>query len=94
MATHALERAAERDTATVAWGRSAKAEWRFHRGTWDTQHPAITLPVLAKHRSATPEAPAYPVKNTDAPKYRTGRQSSGPHSSRRQRTCSSMCTAI
>ena len=59
--TH-FERAAERDTATVAWGPSAKAEWRFHRGTWDTQHPAITFLLLAKHRSATPEAPAYPVK--------------------------------
>ena len=47
----------------MAWGPSAKAEWRFHRGTWDTKHPAITFPVLAKHRSATPEAPAYPVKH-------------------------------
>ena len=60
--TH-FERAAERDTATVAWGPSAAAEWIFHRGTWDTKHPAITFPVLAKHRSATPEAPAYPVKH-------------------------------
>ena len=60
--TH-FERAPERDTATLAWGPSAKAEWRFHRGTWDTQRPAITFPVLAKHRSATPEAPAYPVKH-------------------------------
>ena len=47
----------------MAWSPSAKAEWRFHRGTWDTQHPAITFPVLAKHRSATPEALAYPVKH-------------------------------
>ena len=60
--TH-FERAAERDTATVVWGPSAKAEWRFHRGTWDTQHPDITFPGLANHRSATPEAPAYPVKH-------------------------------
>ena len=60
--TH-LERAAERDTATVAWGPSAKAERRFQRRTWDTQHPAITFLVLAKHRSATPEAPTYPVKH-------------------------------
>ena len=60
--TH-FERAAERDTDTVAWAPNAKAEWRFHRGTWDTQNPAITFPVLAKHRSATPEAPAYPVKH-------------------------------
>ena len=59
--TH-FERAAERDTATVVWGPSAKAERRFHRGTWDTQYLAITFAVLAKHRSATPEAPAYPVK--------------------------------
>ena len=60
--TH-LERAAERDTATVACSPSAAAEWRFHRGTGDTKHPAITFPVLAKHHSATPEAPAYPVKH-------------------------------
>ena len=60
--TH-LERAAEEDTTTVAWGPSAAAEWRFHRGTWDTKHPAITFQVLAKHRSPTPEAPAYPVKH-------------------------------
>ena len=60
--TH-FQRAAERDTATVAWGPSAKTEWRFHRRTWDTQHPAITFPVLARHRIATPEGPAYPVKH-------------------------------
>ena len=60
--TH-LERAAERDTATVVWGPSAEAEWRFHRGTWGTKHPPITFLVLAKHRSATPGAPAYPVKH-------------------------------
>ena len=47
----------------MALGPSAAAEWRFHRGTWDTKHPAITFPVLAKHRSATREAPAYPVKH-------------------------------
>ena len=47
----------------MAWGPSAKAEWRFDHGTWDTQHPAITFLVLAKFRSATPEAPAYPVKH-------------------------------
>ena len=55
--TH-FERAAEKDTAT-----GAAAEWRLHRGTWDTKHPAITFPVLAKHCSTTPEAPAYPVKH-------------------------------
>ena len=60
--TH-FERAAERDTAKVAWGPSAVVERRFHRGTWDTKHPAMTFLVLAKHRSATPEAPAYPVKH-------------------------------
>ena len=32
-------------------------------GKWDTKHPAITFLVLAKHRSTTPEAPAYPVKH-------------------------------
>ena len=58
-----FEQAAEGDTATVAWDPSTKAEWRFHRGTWNTQHPAITFPVIAKHRSTTPEAPAYPVKH-------------------------------
>ena len=47
----------------MAWGPSAEAEWRFHQGKWDTKHPAITFLVLAKHRSATPEAPAYPVKH-------------------------------
>ena len=58
-----FERASEKDTATGAWRRGAAAEWRFQRGTWDTKHPAITFPVLAKHRSATAEAPAYPVKH-------------------------------
>ena len=53
----------EKDTATVAWGPSAAAELRFHRGTWDTEHTAITFPVLAKHGSTTPEAPASPVKH-------------------------------
>ena len=57
------ERASAEDTATVVWGPSAAAEWRFHRGNWDTKHRAITFPVLAKHRSATSEAPAYPVKH-------------------------------
>ena len=47
----------------MAWGPSATAEWRIHRGTWDTKHPAITFPVLAKHSSTTPEAPAYPVQH-------------------------------
>ena len=47
----------------MAWSLSAKAEWRFHRGTWDTKNPAITFPVLAKHCSTTPEAPAHPVKH-------------------------------
>ena len=47
----------------MAWGPSAAAKWRFQRGTSDTKHPAITFPVLAKHRSDTPEAPAYPVKH-------------------------------
>ena len=60
--TH-FEQTAERDTSTVAWGPTAAAEWRFHRGTWDTKHPAITFPVLAKHCSATPEPPAYPAKH-------------------------------
>ena len=58
--TH-FERASAENTATVAWGPSAAAGWRFHRGKWDTKHPAITFAVLAKHRSTTPEAPAYPV---------------------------------
>ena len=60
--TH-FEWASAEDTATVAWGVSAAAELRFHRGTWDTKHPAITFPLLAKHRRTTPEAPAYPVKH-------------------------------
>ena len=64
--TH-FERAAEGYRATVAGGPSTEAEWRFHQGTWDTQHPAITFPVLAKHLSATAEAPAYPVKHGCSP---------------------------
>ena len=60
--TH-FKQAAERDTATVAWGPNARAEGRFHPGTWDTQQQAITFLVLAKHCSATPEDPAYPVKH-------------------------------
>ena len=59
--TH-VERASAKDTATIAWGPRAAAEWRFLRGAWDTKHPAITLPVLAKH-STTLEAPAYPVEH-------------------------------
>ena len=59
--TH-FEQASAKDTATVAWGPSTAAGWRFHRGTLDTKHAAITFLVLAKHRSTTPEAPAYPVK--------------------------------
>ena len=60
--TH-FERASAENTATVVWEPSAEAKCRFHQGTWVTKHPAITLPVLAKRRSATPEAPAYPVKH-------------------------------
>ena len=60
--TH-FEQASVKDTATVAWGPSTAAEWRFQLGTWDTKHPAITVPVLGKHRSTTPEATAYPVKH-------------------------------
>ena len=60
--TH-FQHAAVKNTGTVAWGPSAAAGCRFHRGTWDTKHPAITFLVLAKHRSATPEAPAYPGKH-------------------------------
>ena len=63
MDTHALRTGRGEGHSTVAWVPSARAERRFHRGTWDTQHLAITLPVLAKHRSATPQAPAYPVKH-------------------------------
>ena len=59
--TH-VERASAKDTATIAWGPRAAAEWRFLQGAWDTKHPAITLPVLAKH-STTLEAPAYPVEH-------------------------------
>ena len=60
--TH-FEQASAEDMATVAWGPSTAAGWRFQRGTWDTKHPAITFLVLAKHRSTTPEAPAYLVKH-------------------------------
>ena len=47
----------------MALGPGAAAEWRFDRDVWDTKHPAITFLVLAKHRSTTAEAPAYPVKH-------------------------------
>ena len=60
--TH-FEQASAENTATVARGPNTTAEWRFHQGAWDTKHPAITFPVLAKHRSTKPEAPAYPVKH-------------------------------
>ena len=60
--TH-FEQAFAEDTATVAWGPSTAAEWRFHGRTRDTKRPAITFLVLAKHRSTTPEAPPYPVKH-------------------------------
>ena len=60
--TH-FERASAEDTATVARGPSAAAQWGFRRGKWHTKHPGITFPVLAKHRSTTPEAPTYPVKH-------------------------------
>ena len=58
--THFEEDPAE-DTAPVASGPNTTAEWRFHRGAWDTKHPAITFPVLARHSCTTLEAPAYPV---------------------------------
>ena len=35
----------------------------MHRGTLNTKHPATTYPVIAKHCSTTPAAPAYPVKH-------------------------------
>ena len=41
--------------ATVTWQPNTPAEWRIHRGTFSTKHPAITYPVVAKHRSTTPE---------------------------------------
>ena len=58
-----FKQASAEDTATVAWGPGTAAEGRFHQGTWDTKHPAITFLVLAKHRSTASEAPAYPVKH-------------------------------
>ena len=88
-----LERAADRDTATVAWGPSAKAEWRFPWGTWDTKHPAITFPVLAKHRNATPEAPAYPVKHRCS-QVRDWQTVEWTTFHPQKRTCLSMCKAI
>ena len=60
--THSEQASAE-DKATVAWGPNTTADWRFHRGAWDTKHPAITLPVLAEHGSTTLEAPPFPVKH-------------------------------
>ena len=62
MQTH-FERPSAEDTATIGWGSSASAKLRIHWGMWDTKHPAINFAVLAKHRSTTPEAPAYLVKD-------------------------------
>ena len=60
------------------------------RGTPNTRpSPSRCWPNTAAPRRRPPPTRS----NTDAPKYRTGRRSSGPHSTRRQRTCSSMCTA-
>ena len=47
----------------VASGPHTTAEWRFHRGAWDTKHRPITFLVLVKHRSTTPDAPAYPARH-------------------------------
>ena len=49
--------------ATVTWRPDTTAEWRIHRETFNTKHPPLTYPVLAKHRSATPEAPVHRVKH-------------------------------
>ena len=49
--------------ATVTWQPTSPAEWGVTRGAFSTKRPALTYPVLAKHRSTTPEAPAYPTKH-------------------------------
>ena len=49
--------------ARVTWKPDTTAEWRIHRETFHTKHTAVTYPLLAKHRSTTPEAPACPVKH-------------------------------
>ena len=63
VATHAPRTGSREGHGHSGMGPSAAAEQRFHRGARDTKHPPITFPVRAKHRSATPEAPAYPVKH-------------------------------
>ena len=60
--TH-FERAPADMLATVTWRPNTPAEWCIHRETFHTKHPALTYPVLAKHRSTTAEAPAYPAKH-------------------------------
>ena len=49
--------------ATVTWESDTTAEWLIQLGMFHTKHPDLTSPVLARHRSTTPEAPAYPVKH-------------------------------
>ena len=49
--------------ASIAWGPDATAELRIHQGTLNTKHPAITYPVIAEHRSATPEVSAHSMKH-------------------------------
>ena len=49
--------------ATVTLQPNTPAEWRVHQGAFHTKHPALTYPVLAKHRSTTLEALAYPTKH-------------------------------
>ena len=49
--------------ATVTWQPNTPAEWRIDPEAFSTKHPALTYPVLAKHRRTTSEAPAYPTKH-------------------------------
>ena len=86
--TH-YERASAEDTATVAWGPSAAAESTREPGTPSTE----PLPSRCWPNTAAPHRRRPPTRlNTAAPKSRTGRQSNGPHSTHRGRTCSNIST--
>ena len=89
--TH-FERASEKDTAKLGgapaprqnadsgWGRGIPGTRQLPSRCW--------LNTTAPHRMPPPTR-----LNNAAPKSRTGRQSNGPHSGHRERTCSNMCTA-
>ena len=72
---------------TVTWQPNTSAEGRVHRGSFRTKRPALTYPVLAKHRSL--RIPRNSVAHAKFQKHKT---LNGPHTSRKRRTCSNTYT--